>query len=102
MTTTTARTTDLRVPAPGSLLTETSLGRQGFLALVDLAAELKLARAEGREVRRLAGRNIALIFEKASTRTRCAFEVAAADQGASTTYLGPDGTHIGREESIAD
>ena len=45
---------------------------------------------------------MALIFEKGSTRTRCAFEVAAADQGAHTTYLGPEGSHIGREESIAD
>ncbi|WP_328321489.1 ornithine carbamoyltransferase [Kribbella sp. NBC_00382] len=95
-------TADRLTPAPGSLLTESSLGRDGFLALVDLAAELKAARAEGREVRRLTGKNIALIFEKASTRTRCSFEVAAADQGASTTYLGPDGSHIGREESIAD
>jgi ornithine carbamoyltransferase len=70
--------------------------------LVDLAAQLKAAHREGREVRRLSGKSFALIFEKASTRTRCAFEGAAAHQGASTTYLGPDGTHIGREESIAD
>src|SRR3954447_18267327 len=89
-------------PAVGSLLTEADLGRDRFLELVDLAAELKAARHEGREVPRLRGKNIALIFEKASTRTRCAFEVAAADQGATTTYLGPDGSHIGREESIAD
>ncbi len=86
----------------GSLLTEVGLGRDGFLELVDLAADLKTARAEGREVPRLSGKNIALVFEKASTRTRCAFEVAAADQGARTTYLGPEGSHIGREESIAD
>jgi ornithine carbamoyltransferase len=98
----TAPTTGRRTPAPGSLLTETSLGRDGFLGLVDLAAELKAAHLERREVPRLTGKNIALIFEKASTRTRCAFEVAAAEQGASTTYLGPDGSHIGREESIAD
>jgi ornithine carbamoyltransferase len=102
MTITTAPTIGRPRPAPGSLLTEVSLGREGFLTLVDLAAELKVARAEGREVPRLAGKNIALIFEKASTRTRCAFEVAAADQGAGTTYLGPEGSHIGREESIAD
>ena len=88
-------------PTVGSLLTEADLGRDRFLELVDLAAELKTARQEGREVPRLRGKNIALIFEKASTRTRCAFEVAAADQGATTTYLGPDGSHIGREESIA-
>jgi ornithine carbamoyltransferase len=89
-------------PAPGSLLTEVSLGRDGFLDLVDLASELKTARRENRETPRLQGKNIALVFEKASTRTRCSFEVAAAEQGASTTYLGPDGSHIGREESIAD
>ncbi|WP_081790384.1 ornithine carbamoyltransferase [Nocardioides sp. URHA0032] len=89
-------------PAAGSLLTEAALGRESFLRLVDLAADLKAARREGREVPRLAGKGIALIFEKASTRTRCAFEVAAAQQGAMTTYLGPEGSHIGREESIAD
>jgi ornithine carbamoyltransferase len=87
---------------PGSLLTEAALGKERFLALVDLAAELKAAHQAGREVQRLAGKCIALIFEKASTRTRCSFEVAAAHQGATTTYLGPDGSHIGREESIAD
>ncbi|MEU8517288.1 ornithine carbamoyltransferase [Kitasatospora sp. NPDC048722] len=70
--------------------------------LLDLAAELKAARRTGTEMPRLAGRRIALIFEKSSTRTRCAFEVAAADQGAMTTYLGPDGSHIGHKESIAD
>jgi ornithine carbamoyltransferase len=90
------------VPSAGSLLTEFQLGRQGFLDLVDLAAELKAAHREGREVQRLTGKSIALIFEKASTRTRCSFEVAAAQQGAMTTYLGPEGSHIGREESIAD
>ncbi|GAA3599938.1 ornithine carbamoyltransferase [Kribbella ginsengisoli] len=102
MTTTTGTVTTQRAPAAGSLLTEASLGRRGFLRLVELAAELKDAHAAGLEVRRLGGKNIALIFEKASTRTRCAFEVAAAEQGASTTYLGPEGSHIGREESIAD
>ena len=88
--------------AAGSLLTEVGLGGDGFLELVDLAADLKTAHAEGREVPRLSGKRIALVFEKASTRTRCAFEVAAGDQGARTTYLGPEGSHIGREESIAD
>ena len=90
------------VPAFGSVLDEVSLGRERFLELVDLAAELKAARHEGREVPRLTGKNVAMIFEKASTRTRCAFEVAAADQGAHPTYLGPEGSHIGREERIAD
>ena len=70
--------------------------------LLDLSAELKAARREGREVRRLEGLNIALIFEKTSTRTRCAFEVAAYDQGAHVTYLGPTGTQIGHKESVAD
>ncbi|KOV11650.1 ornithine carbamoyltransferase [Streptomyces sp. XY431] len=70
--------------------------------LLDLAAELKTARRAGTETARLTGRRIALIFEKNSTRTRCAFEVAAADQGATTTYLGPDSSHIGHKESPAD
>ncbi|MFF0390723.1 ornithine carbamoyltransferase [Kitasatospora sp. NPDC004615] len=70
--------------------------------LLDLAADLKAARRAGTETPRLTGHRIALIFEKASTRTRCAFEVAAADQGAMTTYLGPDGSHIGHKETIAD
>ena len=73
-----------------------------LLDLVDLAAELKAEKREGRERRRLTGRNIALIFEKTSTRTRCAFEVGANDQGASTTYLDPAGSHIGHKESVED
>ncbi|MFD9126619.1 ornithine carbamoyltransferase [Kitasatospora sp. NPDC059571] len=70
--------------------------------LLDLAADLKDARAAGAERRHLVGRRLALIFEKSSTRTRCAFEVAAADQGATTTYLGPDSSHLGHKESVAD
>ncbi|WP_034091756.1 ornithine carbamoyltransferase [Streptacidiphilus albus] len=70
--------------------------------LLDLAAELKHAKQNGAETPQLTGRHLALIFEKASTRTRCAFEVAAADQGATTTYLGPDGSHLGHKESVAD
>ncbi|NED16551.1 ornithine carbamoyltransferase [Streptomyces sp. SID9124] len=73
-----------------------------FRGLIDLAAELKAAKKAGAETRRLAGRNIALIFEKTSTRTRCAFEVAAADQGASTTYLDPSGSQMGHKESVKD
>ncbi|MEV8088492.1 ornithine carbamoyltransferase [Streptomyces nigra] len=73
-----------------------------FLGLVELAAELKAAKKAGDETRHLRGRNIALIFEKTSTRTRCAFEVAAADQGASTTYLDPTGSQIGHKESVKD
>lgn len=87
---------------PGSLLKELDLDKKQFLGLLELAAELKLAKDDGLETQRLTGKNIALIFEKASTRTRCAFEVAAHDQGAHVTYLGPDGSHIGREESIPD
>lgn len=70
--------------------------------LLNLAAELKAAKKSGSEKQRLRGKNIALIFEKASTRTRCAFEVAAYDQGAHTTYLGPEGTQIGKKESMKD
>ncbi|OAH12815.1 ornithine carbamoyltransferase [Streptomyces jeddahensis] len=73
-----------------------------FRSLIDLAAELKAAKKAGTETRHLTGRNIALIFEKTSTRTRCAFEVAAADQGASTTYLDPSGSQIGHKESVKD
>ncbi|MES1935759.1 ornithine carbamoyltransferase [Salinisphaera hydrothermalis] len=70
--------------------------------LLNLSRELKAARAAGTEQPRLAGRNIALVFEKDSTRTRCAFEVAAHDQGAHVTYLGPSGSHMGVKESIKD
>lgn len=71
-------------------------------ALLDLAAELKADKKAGREKPRLCGKNIALVFEKASTRTRCAFEVAARDQGAGVTYLEPSGSQIGHKESIKD
>lgn len=87
---------------PGSLLKELDLDKAQFLALITRAAQLKQDKAYGTERRLLTGRNIALVFEKSSTRTRCAFEVAAHDQGAHVTYLGPDGSHIGREESIRD
>lgn len=70
--------------------------------LLDLAAELKATKKSGREQQKLKGRNIALIFEKTSTRTRCAFEVAAYDQGAQVTYLEPGGSQIGHKESIKD
>jgi ornithine carbamoyltransferase len=87
---------------PGSLLKELDLDKKEVLALLDLARDLKRAKADRCEIQELVGRNIALIFEKASTRTRCAFEVAAHDQGAHVTYLGPDGSHIGGSESISD
>jgi ornithine carbamoyltransferase len=70
--------------------------------LLDLAAELKKAKKNGTEQQKLKGKNIALIFEKSSTRTRCAFEVAALDQGAHVTYLGPSGSQIGQKESMKD
>ena len=73
-----------------------------WLSLIDLAAELKVAKKNGTEVQHLKGRNIALIFEKTSTRTRCSFEVAAFDQGAHTTYLDPPGSQMGHKESTAD
>ncbi|WP_312212517.1 ornithine carbamoyltransferase [Pseudescherichia sp.] len=71
-------------------------------ALLQLAAQLKNDKKQGTEVPKLAGKNIALIFEKDSTRTRCSFEVAAYDQGARVTYLGPSGSQIGHKESIKD
>jgi ornithine carbamoyltransferase len=70
--------------------------------LLDLAIDLKKAKYAGTEQPRLKGKNIALIFEKASTRTRCAFETAAFDQGARVTYLGPEGSHIGSKETMKD
>ncbi len=90
-----------------------NLKNRSFLTLMDfsqkeiyhflyLAQELKRAKYAGTEQQRLKGKNIALIFEKDSTRTRCAFEVAALDQGAHTTYLGPSGSQMGKKESIAD
>ena len=85
-----------------SLLTETDLTAEEFLHLVDLARQLREQKRMGQQGRRLAGRNIALIFEKSSTRTRCSFEVAAYDEGAHVTYLGPEGSHLGHKESVAD
>ncbi|WP_294911501.1 ornithine carbamoyltransferase [Tatumella sp. UBA2305] len=70
--------------------------------LLNLARQLKQDKQQGIEQPKLSGRNIALIFEKSSTRTRCAFEVAAFDQGACVTYLGPSGSQIGHKESMKD
>ncbi|MFJ7150830.1 ornithine carbamoyltransferase [Streptomyces sp. NPDC100445] len=83
-------------------LKELDFTEEEFRGLVELAAELKAAKKAGTETQYLRGRNIALIFEKTSTRTRCAFEVAAADQGAHTTYLEPSGSQIGHKESVRD
>ncbi|MFD7134555.1 ornithine carbamoyltransferase [Streptomyces sp. NPDC059894] len=83
-------------------LKELDFTQEEFRGLIELAAELKAAKKAGTEVQHLRGKNIALVFEKTSTRTRCAFEVAAADQGASTTYLDPVGSQIGHKESVKD
>ncbi len=91
--------TDLR---GRNFLKELDFTGDEIVALLDLASELKAAKRAGSEQPRLTGRNIALIFEKASTRTRCAFEVASYDQGAHVTYLGPDGSQLGKKETIQD
>ena len=83
-------------------LTIHDLSRKEVLYLLDLARDLKRAKYAGVETQRLRGKNVALIFEKDSTRTRCAFEVACHDQGASVTYLGPSGSQIGKKESMKD
>jgi len=73
-----------------------------IMYLLDLSAKLKKDKKSGREKQHLTGKNVALIFEKASTRTRCAFEVAAFDQGAHVTYIGPTGSQMGQKESMKD
>lgn len=73
-----------------------------ILSLLQLSKELKLAKNSGTEEKQLSRKNVALIFEKTSTRTRCAFETAAYDQGAQVTYLGPTGSQIGHKESMKD
>lgn len=85
-----------------NFLTLLDFSTEEIVYLIDLARKLKKAKAMGLEEQMLIGKNIALIFEKASTRTRCAFEVAAFDQGAHATYLGPTGSQIGNKESIKD
>lgn len=84
------------------LLREADQSPQEWRDLITLSALLKEQKKSGQEARYLEGRNIVLVFEKTSTRTRCAFEVAAADQGASTTYLDPQSSQMGHKESIAD
>ena len=90
-------TTDLR---GRSLLKEMDFTKEEFTYLVDLAKQLRHDKRAGTEAQRLVGRNIALIFEKTSTRTRAAFEVGAHDQGAHVTYLGPGESQIGFKESM--
>ncbi len=85
-----------------SFLTLQDFDPRDIRYLLDLAAELKRSKAAGTEHPRLKGKNVALIFEKSSTRTRCAFEVAMHDQGGHVTYLDAAGSHIGRTESLKD
>jgi ornithine carbamoyltransferase len=85
-----------------SLLKEIDLSSEEFLYLIDLAGRLRADKRRGVRGNRLAGRNLALIFEKPSTRTRSAFEVATYDEGGHVTMLGPDESQIGRKESIRD
>jgi len=85
-----------------SLLKETDLAAGEFLYLIDLGGQLRMEKQMGQRFSRLAGRNIALIFEKTSTRTRSAFEVAAHDEGAHVTYFGPEDSQLGRKESMKD
>ena len=85
-----------------SFLKEIDFSRDELLHLLRLSQALKTAKYAGNESPRLAGKEIALIFEKSSTRTRCAFEVAAFDQGGHVTYLDPTGSQMGHKESIAD
>jgi len=85
-----------------SFLKELDFTPQELKFLIDLSIELKKAKYSGTERQRLTGKNIALIFEKDSTRTRCAFEVAALDQGAHVTYLGPSGSQMGKKETLKD
>jgi ornithine carbamoyltransferase len=85
-----------------SFLKETDFSPEEWKFLLGLSADLKAAKYAGTESPRLGGKNIALIFEKSSTRTRCAFEVAAYDQGAHVTYLDPSGSQLGHKESVKD
>jgi len=85
-----------------SFLKELDFSPKEWKFLLGLAADLKAAKYAGTEQPRLAGKNVALIFEKSSTRTRCAFEVAAHDQGAHVTYLDPSGSQMGSKESVKD
>ncbi|HKA25811.1 MAG TPA: ornithine carbamoyltransferase, partial [Gaiellaceae bacterium] len=85
-----------------SLLALSDFSPEEITYLLDLAAGLKAAKREGREEQKLVGKAIVLIFEKDSTRTRCAFEVAAYDQGAHVTFIGPSGSHMGHKETVKD
>src|SRR5438034_9842502 len=98
--------TTMAPPAPSlrgrNFLKELDYSPDEIRYLIDLAANLKAEKRAGTEVEHLRQKEICLIFEKTSTRTRCSFEVAAYDQGAHVTYLGPEGSQIGHKESIKD
>jgi len=85
-----------------NFLKELDFTKEEIVFLLNLSKDLKKAKYSGTEQPRLKGKNIALIFEKSSTRTRCAFEVAAHDQGAHVTYLEPTGSQLGHKETVKD
>ncbi len=85
-----------------SFLTLRDFSREEIRYLLDLSKKLKEEKHNGKEKKRLQGKNIALIFEKDSLRTRCSFQVGAYDEGASVTYIGPTGSHMGKKESVKD
>ena len=85
-----------------NLLKELDFTAEEFTYLIDLGGQVRMDKRAGRRAQRLAGRNIALIFEKASTRTRSGFEIGAHDEGAHVTYMGPEESHLGESESMKD
>ena len=85
-----------------NVLTLKDFTKEEIIYLLDLSADLKEKKKKGIPVDHYRGKNVALIFEKDSTRTRCAFEVAAYDMGMGATYLGPTGSQMGKKESIED
>ncbi|HEY9574437.1 MAG TPA: ornithine carbamoyltransferase, partial [Lachnospiraceae bacterium] len=85
-----------------NFLTLKDFSQEEILYLLDLSSQVKEKKRAGIPVDHYRGKNIALIFEKTSTRTRCAFEVAASDMGMGSTYLDPSGSQIGKKESIKD
>jgi len=95
--------TDNQIDLSGrSFLKEVDFTKDEFVSLLDLAVTMRTEKRTGNEPASLRGRNIALLFEKTSTRTRSAFEVAAHDRGAHVTYFGPDDSHMGRKETVKD
>ncbi len=95
-------TTTLALLHGRSLVKDTDLTAEEFLTVLGLAAQLRHEKRNHHEIERLSGKNVALLFEKTSTRTRSAFEVGAHDQGAHVTYMGPGETQLGKKESVKD